>query len=113
MKANSIHPNIQQTLLFTHYGDNWIRGSERCLIDLLKHLNRDRFKPIVFCNSSIFSDELHALTITVYQADFPLSVTAFQRFALRDLYRLYKQAIQIIDKHQVKLIHANSGSPTQ
>ena len=26
-------------ILYTHYGENWIRGSERCLLDLLTHLD--------------------------------------------------------------------------
>lgn len=113
MKADNINSNIPQTILFTHYGDNWIRGSERCLIDLLKHLDRDRFEPVVFCNSAVFADKIQHLNVTVYQAEFPLPGKALQRFAVKDLYRLYRQAKELIDKHQVKLIHANSGAPNQ
>ncbi|MGL6500473.1 hypothetical protein ACSZOJ_19715 [Aeromonas dhakensis] len=32
-------------ILLVHYGENWIRGSERCLLDLLAHLDRSRFAP--------------------------------------------------------------------
>ena len=27
-------------VLLVHYGEDWIRGSERCLLDLLAHLDR-------------------------------------------------------------------------
>ena len=34
-------------ILFTHYGEDQIRGSERCLLDLIAHLDRERFAPMV------------------------------------------------------------------
>ena len=72
----SQHPNHQpaspSTVLFTHYGDNWIRGSERFLLDLLSHLDSSRFRPIVWCNSEIMANEVRHLDVPLIQSEFPL-----------------------------------------
>jgi len=102
------------TVLFTHYGDEWIRGSERCLLDLLSHLDHQRFKPIVWCNSAAMANEVRHLDIPLIRSDFPLLLGWQQpRFAVRAFYKLIKQGIQLVDKHGVTLIHANSGAPNQ
>lgn len=102
------------TILFTHYGDNWIRGSERCLLDLLKHLDRSCFNPIVWCNSKTMADEVRKLDIPVIESDFPI-LFGWQRprFAFKAFYNLIKQGIKLIDTYDVKLIHVNSGAPNQ
>ncbi|MDG2670917.1 glycosyl transferase, partial [Vibrio parahaemolyticus] len=35
-------------ILYVHYGDNWIRGSEVVLLDLILGIDRDKFEPIVW-----------------------------------------------------------------
>ncbi|WP_280205794.1 hypothetical protein [Aeromonas veronii] len=44
-------------VLLVHYGEDWIRGSERCLLDLLAHLDRSRFTPLLWCNSPTLAAE--------------------------------------------------------
>ena len=108
--------NNQQptSILFTHYGDNWIRGSERALLDLLCHLDKREFTPILWCNQKIMAQEAKKLGITVYRSDFPL-LLGWRRpyFNLHAFFKLIKQAVNIIDKHQIKLLHANSAAPCQ
>ena len=41
------------TILLTHYGNNWIRGSERCLLDLIANIDRKKFRIVLWCNSQI------------------------------------------------------------
>ena len=107
------HP-IPATILFTHYGDEWIRGSERCLLDLLTHINRNQFNPVVWCNSVAMAEEVRRLNVPVIQSDFPL-LFGWQRprLNIKAFYKLIKQGIRLVDKYKVTLIHANSGAPTQ
>jgi len=101
-------------ILFTHYGDNWIRGSERCLLDLLQHLDKAQFMPVLWCNQQIVVDAAQKLGIEVYHSNFPL-LFGWQapRFDFPAFFGLVKQAVKLIDKHQIKLIHANSAAPCQ
>ena len=109
----SQHQN-PSTILFTHYSDDWIRGSERCLLDLLSHLDRDRFSPIVWCNSTTMADEVNNIDVPTIQSDFPL-LLGWQRprFSISAFYKLVRQGIKLVDSHGVDLIHANSGAPSQ
>ena len=101
-------------ILFTHYGEEWIRGSERCLLDLLLFLDQKKFTPIVWCNSKIMSHAVADMGITVYQTDFPLLFGWLTpRFDIKAYLKLIKQGINIVTKHDIKLLHANSGGPCQ
>ena len=101
-------------ILFVHYGEDWIRGSERCLLDLLSHLDRTRFSPMVWCNSMQLASQIKKLGITVIQQPFPLllgwQAPAYDIFAF---FALVSKGITLIQHHQIKLIHSNSGAPCQ
>jgi glycosyltransferase involved in cell wall biosynthesis len=101
-------------ILFTHYGDNWIRGSERCLLDLLNNLDKKKFTAILWCNQQIMEVEAKKLGIKVYRSDFSLLLGwNAPRFNIASFIGLIKQALTLIDRHQIKLIHANSAAPCQ
>jgi glycosyltransferase involved in cell wall biosynthesis len=101
-------------ILFTHYGDKQIRGSERCLLDLVKHLDRRRFVPVVWCNGEQLAREMRELDAIVYQTDFPIlfgwydSRYDFQRFRA-----IVRQGEDIVRTHSIDILHANSGAPNQ
>src|SRR5947209_17729940 len=57
-------------ILITHYGADWIRGSETLLLDLLHHLDAAKFKPIVWCNGKAMQQAVAALVCTVYRSNF-------------------------------------------
>lgn len=101
-------------ILFTHYGDNGIRGSERCLLDLLAHLNRAKYQPIVWCNADAFAKEVKKLGISVYQSQFTI-LFGWNRpkFDFGQYRQLLNQGSKIVKKHNIKLLHANSGAPNQ
>lgn len=103
-----------KTILYTHYGDDWIRGSERCLLDLIKHLDKEKFKAVLWCNQPIMVEAAKALNIEVYCSDFPL-LFGWQapKFDVKAFYGLIKEALTLIETHDVKLIHANSAAPCQ
>ena len=103
-------------ILFTHFGDDWIRGSERCLLDLLSHLDRSRFTPVVWCNSPRLAAALAALNapLVVQLSSFPL-LFGWQapRADWRGYRRLKREGRALIRREQIQLLHANSGAPCQ
>lgn len=102
------------TILFVHYGDNWIRGSEGCLLDLMSHLDTDRYRPLLWCNSQALVEAAQALHIEVVRDDFPL-LLGWQapRLNMRGWSSLVSKGKQLVEQHQVDLIHANSAAPMQ
>lgn len=46
---------------FVHWGADWIRGSEQCLLDLVARLPRDRYRPVVVCNAPSLAGAASAL----------------------------------------------------
>ncbi len=100
------------TILLTHYGNDWIRGSERCLLDLIANIDRTRFRIILWCNSEIVGKAAVKLGIKVLTTDFTclFNNTALSRF--KDYFRIESIAKYLIDKYDVKLVHANSGAPS-
>jgi glycosyltransferase involved in cell wall biosynthesis len=101
-------------ILFTHYGDNQIRGSERCLLDLVKHLDRSRFIPVVWCNSELLAHEMKALDVVVYRADFPILFGGVAgKYDFRGFLKVVRQGLQIVTDESIDLLHANSGAPNQ
>jgi len=101
-------------ILFTHYGDKQIRGSERCLIDLVKHLDRGRFLPVVWCNGEQLAHEMRELDVLVYQTDFPILFGGYDsRYDFRGFRALVRQGEDIVRTHAIDILHANSGAPNQ
>lgn len=114
MQQHHTEHKTKSTILFTHYGDDWIRGSERCLLDLLTHLDRSRYQAIVWCNSKKMAHAVRRLNIPAYRSRFPLLFGwKNPRFNVLAFVGLIYFGIRLVNKHQVKLIHANSGAPNQ
>lgn len=101
-------------VLFVHYGDEWIRGSERCLLDLLANIDQTRFAARLWCNASVLAREAEALGV-------PTQVSPFRilfgwdppRFAVRDWRRQVREAFAIVREHGTQLLHSNSAAPVQ
>lgn len=101
-------------ILFVHYGEDWIRGSERCLLDLLGHIDRDRFAPLVWCNGQTLTGELRALDVPVRVSPFSvLFLWDPPKWAVRRYVRLIREGLDLAQRHGARLIHANSGAPVQ
>lgn len=106
--------SLSRNVLFVHYGDNWIRGSERCLLDLLTHIDKEAFHPVLWCNSQQLADEARKLNIDVFVSEFPLLFgEANPKYNFRGFRKLIRQGIEIVDKHHIDLLHSNSGAPSQ
>jgi glycosyltransferase involved in cell wall biosynthesis len=101
-------------VLFTHYGDEWFRGSEQLLLDLMKNLDRNRFEPILWCNSIAMADAGRLAGITTYSAPFEFYFDYNSpRFSLSRYRSLVRQGVSIVRRHNVLVLHANSAAPNQ
>ncbi|MGL4734599.1 MAG: glycosyltransferase family 4 protein, partial [Enterovibrio sp.] len=101
-------------ILFVHYGDARLRGSERCLLNLIANLDKNRFSPIVWCNSENLAQQCNNLAIPAYVDHFALFFDPPKSNAtLKTFSGLITRAIELINLHHVQLIHANNGAPSQ
>ena len=103
MATNISQIRLPSPILFAHWGQDWIRGSERCLLDLVAHIDRERFAPIVLCNSPILAAAASALDVPVL---------CDERYRARDSFfpewRLAAEARQLVRRHRIQLVHANN-----
>ncbi|WDD96827.1 glycosyltransferase family 4 protein [Thalassomonas actiniarum] len=113
-KNETVITNKKCPVLFVHYGDEWIRGSEQCLLDLLTFLNRDKFFPVVWCNSQRMYLAVLALKIEAIYEPFPLLLGwKAPFFDINGFMRLIKRGKTLVDHYNIRLIHSNSGAPCQ
>ncbi len=99
------------TILFTHYGDNWIRGSERCLLDLMNNINRKKYNIVLWCNSEILSEAATKLKIDVILTNFSVLFSSECSMPLPDYTRIIQIGNHLVEKYKVNIIHSNSGAP--
>jgi glycosyltransferase involved in cell wall biosynthesis len=101
-------------VLFVHYGDQWIRGSEQILLDLLARIDRRRFEPIVWCNGTEMAKQVAALDIQVYQSPFLFYLDNHSpRFNPLAYARNVAEGRRIVTANRVQVIHVNSAAPAQ
>lgn len=92
-------PNTQSSgypILFVHAGHNWIRGSERVILDLLANLDPQRFSRFVLCNSRSMYEAVKALGVSVELRQFPVK---------------YRELMQLTTACKIRLIHSACASP--
>jgi len=101
-------------ILFTHYGDDWIRGSERVLLDILRHLDPGRFEAIVWCNTPLMAETVRAAGFTTYRTKFEFYFDyGSPPFNGRRYWSLIREGVQLVKKHRIRLLHASSAAPSQ
>ncbi|MGR5118054.1 glycosyltransferase [Vibrio astriarenae] len=107
--------NKKIQLLIVHYGDNWIRGSEVCLMNMIESLD-DRYEPVVWTNNPALANYANANQIRVEETEFPTLVSLYSGQRKLDWSQwcvLYNKARYLIRKYHINLIHVNSGAPCQ
>lgn len=102
------------SILFTHFGEDWIRGSERVLIDLASGLDSARFRPVVWCNGATLAAELRGRGIRVHRSDF-VSFFNYQSppFSASRYLCFLAEGKRLAAQHGVRLLHANGAAPHQ
>lgn len=105
---------MTKTILFVHYGDDWIRGSERCLLDLIRYVCRRNYRPIVWTNNRDLIKQLGVMGIDTQYNEFPLLLGwKAPRFDIATWFNLIEQGCNIIKQYQADLVHVNSAAPCQ
>lgn len=103
----------QKSILFVHFGDQGIRGSERVLVDLISNLP-ERFTPHLWTNNSALANELRERCVTVTEDRFSqLLGWVAPRFDIRNYFLLKRKAKTLVKQNQIDLIHCNSAAPNQ
>ncbi len=97
-------------ILYVHYGDNWIRGSEVVLLDLITNIDHDQYQPIVWSNCEPLIEKCQSLGIKAEHSNFSL-VGGWNtpRWDISGWNDLIKQGTALIEKHNIDLVHVNSG----
>lgn len=105
---------MAKKILFVHYGDNWIRGSEQCLLDLINYLNKRHYQPVVWTNNRVLAEQLDQSNIATELSQFKL-LLGWQapRFNLMSWAGLVEHGCELIEREKIELIHVNSGAPCQ
>jgi hypothetical protein len=96
------------SILFTHFGDHWIRGSERILLNLAAHLDRTRFTPVVWCNGGPLAGLMREAGVTVHESDFA-SFFGYNAppFDLSRYLSFVRNGLELARRHDIGLIHCN------
>jgi len=107
-------PPRKINLLFVHYGDNWIRGSERCLLDLMASLNKEKFSIYLWCNSDILADQARPMCQALLTTDF-VNILGYED-SIRNIFPFaaqIKKGKELIKRWDIDVVHANSAAPNQ
>lgn len=102
-------------ILFLHYGDEWLRGSEICLLQLLSRLDRQRFEPIVLCHAAPLRNALAAAGIESHGTAFPELMIDRGRLRLQFLRyaRAWAETRRVLAGRRPALVYCNAGLASQ
>lgn len=111
---NKLEQSAKHRLLYVHYGDNWLRGSEIVLLNLLKSAKENHYSPVLWCNSEVLAKKATSLGIEVIVDDFVcIGYWTTPKWNFLQFLRLLIKAKQILTKHEISLVHCNNGAPCQ
>lgn len=103
----------QVNLLIVHYGEDWIRGSEVMLVELLDGLDT-RYKRFLWTNNPSLAQQVASKGIHVEFTPFPTLCSLYPKKRKLDLgtaISLYQRGRALISEHNIDLIHVSSGAP--
>ncbi|MEH0667028.1 glycosyltransferase family 4 protein [Vibrio scophthalmi] len=105
---------MAKRILFVHYGSDWIRGSEKCLLDQIKYVARLGYYPMVWTNNPSLAKQVEMMSLRCQLDEFPLLLGwSKPRLDVSAWSGLVKKATVMLHKLNVDLIHVNSGAPCQ
>jgi len=104
----------QKSILYVHYGENWLRGSEIVLLDLLNMAIENHYQPILWCNSEVLAEEAKMAGVEVIVDDFVcLGYWIMPRWRFCQFFRQIFKATRLMKKFKVSVVHSNNGAPCQ
>ena len=101
-------------VLFTHFGDEWIRGSEVVLLDLLAAIDKGKVRPVVWCNGAEMAKACQGAGYTTYRDDFRhMFDYGSPKPSASHFLSLIRKGRSLCREHGVQVLHANSLAPAQ
>lgn len=101
-------------ILFVHFGDNWVAGSEVALLELMRALTGKGVRPHLWCNAPVMEEAARKIGIPV---DRDVFVHAFDysspRFSPSAYMRLWRRGSEMVAKSGAGIVHCNSAAPAQ
>lgn len=101
-------------ILFVHFGDDWIAGSEVALLELMRALAGKNVRPHLWCNAPAMEQAAQKIGVAVDRDAF---VHAFDysspRFSPSAYRRLWTRGKEMITKSGADIVHCNGAAPAQ
>ncbi len=105
---------VNSRILYVHYGENWLRGSEIVLLDLLKAAKQHHYSPVLWCNSEVLAKQATKLGIEVIIDNFVcLGYWTTPRWNFHQYFKLLFKAKKLLQHYKISLVHCNNGAPCQ
>ncbi len=105
---------LNTNILYVHYGENWLRGSEIVLLDLLQAAKSQHQNVLLWCNSDVLADKARSLGVEVIEDRFVcLGYWTLPKWDFRQFFKLLRKAKKLIREHGISLVHCNNGAPCQ
>lgn len=103
-----------QKILYVHYGNSWMRGSEICLLNLMRSLDSRQYCPILWTNNPKLHKAAQQHSIHSHLSEFGvLFGWKDQRASLVQFSRQISQAKKLIQENNISIVHVNSAAPCQ
>ncbi len=101
-------------VLFVHYGDDWIAGSEIALLEMMRGLAKTGIAPFLWCNAPAMERTAQAWGFPVKRDDFAYYFDySSPRFSPSAYLGLVRKAMALISQTGAQLVHCNSAAPAQ
>jgi len=101
-------------VLYVHFGDQWIRGSEQVLLDLLSRRSEAGIEPVVWTNVAPLAERVAELGIPVERDDFEVYFDYDSpRFSPRAFAGRIGRGVALVRRVGAEVIHCNSAAPLQ
>jgi hypothetical protein len=103
-----------KNILFVHYGNDWIRGSEVVLLDMLTARVAQGENPILWCNSRCLADAAEKIGAKVIVDRFVcLGYWILPRWDVVQYVKLLNKTWHILKSSDIDIVHCNNGAPCQ
>ncbi|MCU0887787.1 MAG: glycosyltransferase [Rubritepida sp.] len=109
-------PSAPLRVLVMHEGATWLRGTEFVLLDILRHLDREAFAPLVWCSGEVMEEAVRALGYPVHRSPFAAYLNypgSWAHFRTRYLASQVLEARRLIHAHGAQVLHGNSSGLAQ
>ena len=106
--------NNNPAILYVHYGQDWIRGSEIVLLDVLREAKQNGYKVYLWCNSSLLATSAREYVDKVCCE--PLVCLGYWTKPRWNISAWVKQLAttkRLIRRWKIDVVHCNSGAPCQ